>query len=129
MKKVLSFLFLLCVMSFFVSKSEAMTFEEAYNQANSTPMVVLVYAQWADNYQGYIQQFRTVQNELSDKYNFVEMNIASKETKAFNERYHIYPKLPYVLMYRDGGKVSRYIPRDCASSASCISTKLKSFIQ
>jgi len=129
MKKVLSFLFLLCVMSFFVSKSEAMTFEEAYNQANNTPMVVLVYAQWADNYQGYIQQFRTVQNELSDKYNFVEMNIASKETKAFNERYHIYPKLPYVLMYRDGGKVSRYIPRDCASSASCISTKLKSFIQ
>lgn len=129
MKRILSFLFLVFLALISISKAYAMNFEQAFNQVNSKPMVVLAYAQWAENYQNYIQQFRTVQAELGDKYNFVEMDIASKDTKAFNERYHIYPKLPYVLMYRDGGKVSRYIPRECASNASCMSTKLKSFIQ
>ena len=128
MKKILSVLFILVGM-LSIGKVSAMTFEQAFSQANTTPMVVLVYAQWADGYQNYIQQFRTVQNELGKSFNFVEMDIASKDTKAFNDRYHIYPKLPYVLMYRDGGKVSRYIPRDCASNASCMSTKLRSFIQ
>lgn len=129
MKKILGLILILIISLLSANKINAMTFEEAYSQAYSTPMVVLVYAQWADNYQNYLQQFRTVQGEFGKTFNFVEMNIASKDTKAFNEKYHIYPKLPYVLMYRDGGKVSRYIPRDCASSASCITSKLKTFIQ
>lgn len=129
MLKTLNLLLTFLILSVSIIKVDAMTFEEAFSQVNSTPVVVLVHAPWADNVQNYIKQFKTVQKELDKKFNFVEMDIATKDTKAFNERYHIYPKLPYIVMYRDGGKVSRYIPRDCASSASCISSKLKSFIQ
>lgn len=129
MKKVFNLSVLTLVLFFFSAKVEAMNFEEAFSQADRTPMVVLVYAQWANNYLNYIQQFRQSQSNLDTKFNFVELDIASKDARAFNERYHIYPKLPYILMYRDGGKVSRYIPRDCASNASCINSKLRSFIQ
>ena len=112
-----------------MNSSKAMTFDEAYSDVSRTPMVVLLYADWADGAQNCIQQYRTVQAELSEQFNFTELNITKPEAKSFNEKYHIYPKLPYVLMFRDGGKISRYIPRDCANSASCISSKLKSFIQ
>ena len=36
-------------------KAEAMTFEEAFSQINRKPVAVLVYAQWADDYQKYIE--------------------------------------------------------------------------
>lgn len=129
MKKVFKTVFLFMLIACSVIKANSMTFEEAFAKSDSTPMVVLVYAQWADNYQNYIQQFRTAKEQLSDNYNFVEMDIASKDTKFFNSRYHIYPNVPYILMYRNSGKVSRYIDRNCAASSSCIVPKLKSFIQ
>lgn len=129
MKKMFNLLFVLSLVMLSAVKINAMTFEEAFSISDKKPMVVLVYAQWADNYQGFLQQFQIAEKQLSDKYNFVEMDIASKDTKAFNSRYHIYPNVPYVLMYRNSGKVSRYIDRNCAASASCMVPKLKSFIQ
>lgn len=129
MKKILNILILLLLSLSITSKVNAMTFEEAFAKSETTPMVVLVYAQWADNYQGHIQQFREAKKQLEDTFNFVEMDIASKDAKAFNSRYHIYPNLPYVLMYRNGGRVSRYIDRNCAATTSCMVPKLKSFIQ
>ncbi len=121
---LLSFLFL-----FSVANVHSMTFEEAYNQSTTKPMLMLVYAQWADGCENCLTQFRSLMPEFGESFNFVELDIASKDAKSFNEKYHIYPKLPYILMYRDGGKVSRYIPRDCASSSSCVIPKVKSFIQ
>ncbi len=129
MKKMLTVLFLLIMSVCTIIKANAMTFEEAFAKSDTTPIVVLVYAQWADNYQSYIQQFREAKKQLGDTFNFVEMDIASKDTKAFNSRYHIYPNIPYVLMYRNGGRVSRYIDRNCAATTSCMVPKLKSFIQ
>ena len=129
MKKVLNFFMILILACFTVVKAEALTFEEAFSRVDSKPMVVLVYAQWADNYQSVLQNFRLVKNQLSESYNFVELDIASNDAKSFNSRYEIYRNLPYVLMFRNGGKVSRYVSRDCASSTSCMSSKLKSFIQ
>lgn len=129
MKKMLNILFLLLLSICTVSKANSMTFEEAFEKSDTTPMVLLVYAQWADNYQGHIQQFREAKKQLGDTFNFVEMDIASKDAKAFNSRYHIYPNVPYVLMYRNKGRVSRYIDRNCAAAASCMVPKLKSFIQ
>lgn len=116
-------------MSLTLTKAHSMNFEEAFSASENTPMVVLVYAQWADNYQNYIQQFKLAEKQMGNKFNFVEMDIASKDAKEFNSRYHIYPNLPYILMYRNGGRVSRYIDRNCSASASCIVPKLKSFIQ
>ena len=53
------------------------------------------------------------------------MDIASNDAKDFNSKYHIYPNLPYVLMYRNGGRVSRYIQRSCANSTECMIPKIK----
>ena len=127
--KIIFNLFLVLVLTLSTSiKTQAINFEEALNQSDKKPMVVLVYAKWADNYANYLQSFNTAKAEMSSKYNFVELDIATEDTKAFNEKYHIYPNLPYILMFRDGGKVSRYIQKDCALDSKCIISKLKSFI-
>ena len=129
MKKLLNILLILIIFVATAVKAQALNFESAFKEVGNKPMVVLIYAQWADNYQNYVQQFRLSKLSFGNKFNFVELDLASKDAKAYCERYHIYPKLPYIIMYRDGGKVSRYIPRDCASSSACITSKLKSFVQ
>ena len=129
MKKFYTILSLLFLMLSFQPKALALNFQEAFGQVDKKPVVVLIYAQWADNYQAVLQQYRSIKGQFGNKFNFVELDIASNDAKAFSERYHIYPKLPYIIMFRDGGKISRYIPRDCASSASCTSSKLRAFIQ
>ena len=126
MKKLLNLFFILLI--FTCLKTYALNFEEAYNQSNSKPMVVLIYAQWADNYATYLQSFNLAKTEMENTYNFVELDIASQDAKIFNEKYHIYPNLPYILMFREGGKISRYIQKDCALDSKCIISKLKSFI-
>lgn len=129
MKNFFKLLFVLITLSIVPTKTEALTFEQAFANTNRTPMVVLIYAPWADNYQNYTSQFNIVKNKMSNTYNFVELDIATKEAKAFNNIYNIYPKLPYILMIRNSGKITRYIKRECASSASCIEGYLRSFIQ
>ena len=126
MKKILTLLAVSLLL--ITTKANAMTFEEAYAQSSVKPMLVLVYADWVDSASDYVQAFNSLQAEYGETYNFVTLNIASSDTKAFNARYHIYPNLPYVLMFRDGGKVSRYIQRECILDESCLVPKIKSFI-
>lgn len=127
MKKI-AYLLLVALFLFLGVKANAsVSFEEAFSKANSKPMLVLVYAEWADNYQVYLDKFRNLEKEFGDEYNYVELDIAKPEAKSFNARYHIYPNLPYVLMYRDGGKVSRYIQRNCAINESCMVSRIRSF--
>lgn len=106
-----------------------MNFDEAFSKIDKTPIAVLVYAQWADDYLNYLNKFRQVQPKYKNIYNFVELDIASKDTKTFNNMYHIQPKLPYLFLIRNNGKISRYISRECAKDTSCINSKLMSFIQ
>ena len=108
-------------------KAEVLSFSTGYAECTKIPLLVLVYADWANGANETLQLFKSIQVEFGDKYNYTELNIASNDAKAFNDKFHIYPKLPYILMYRDGGKVSRYIPRECASNYACISSKIKSF--
>ena len=129
MKKVLNILLVLILFLATAVKAQAMNFEQAYSQVDKKPLVVLIYAKWSDGYQNNIQQFRASKTTLGSKFNFVELDLASTDARAYCEKYHIYPKLPYIIMYRDGGKISRYIPRECASNSACITSKLKSFIQ
>ena len=126
MKKLLSFLFLFVLLIACSLKAKALTFEEAYN--DQKPMLILVYAEWADNYSSYLNTFNALEGAYGDKFNFVALDIAKADAKAFNARYHIYPNLPYMLMFRDNGKVSRYIQRDCILNESCVNSRLKSFI-
>ena len=130
MKKILSFVFLLlCFICFCTKVDAAMKFKDAFEQSNSKPMLMIVYATWADNYQTYLEKFRSLEKEFGNTFNYVELDIASPDTKEFNVRYHVYPNLPYILMFRNNGKISRYIQRNCAISESCMIPRIKSFIQ
>ena len=122
-------LFIIFLLLVFNNNVNALTFEEAYSQSDRKPMLVLVTAEWAENSEAISKVFNNLSSTFGKTFNYVELDIATDDAKVFNDRYHIYPKLPYVIMFRDRGKVSRYIQRDCASERSCITSKIKSFIQ
>ena len=126
MKKFLSLLFLLTVMLMSPLSAYALKYEEAINQ--SKPMAILVYAPWADNQQTCMQAFKAMEQQYAAQYNFVLINIATADAKAFNKTYHIYPNLPYVLLFKDRGKISRYLKADCVMNNTCFTDKLNLFI-
>ena len=128
MKKIFNLIVATLLVLIVGLRAEALTFEEAFNQTNKTPMVTFIYADWADESENLLNSYRSIQGEFANSYNFTELNIASKDAKFFNSKFHIYPNLPYVLMFRDNGKVSRYIPKSCLEEESCMRSKLKSFI-
>ena len=129
MKKILySAVLILCLACFTIKAQAAISFKKAFDESNSKPMLVIVYANWAENYQSYLDKFRGLEKVFGDTFNYVELDIASPDTKEFNVRYHIYPNLPYILMFRNNGKVTRYIQRNCAASESCMVPRIKSFI-
>ena len=109
--------------------SFAATFEQAFQDSDRKPMLVLLYATWADGYQSCINSFRQVEAELGQRFNYVELDIASKDAKSFNKKYSFDQNLPYVMIYRNMGKVSRRITTECAMSPSCMIPKIKAFLQ
>jgi len=125
MKQFLSFLSILLLIFGLTLKAKAMSFEQAIN--NKKPSVVLVYADWADDAVAVKGQFKGLEAEYSKKYNFVELNIANPETKVFNKTYHIYPNLPYILLFKDKAKTTRAIAKDCVLDGECIKEKLNVF--
>ena len=129
MKKILySVVLVLCLLCISLKVYAAMPFKDAFEASDSKPMLVFIYANWAENYQTYLDKFRGLEKVFGDTFNYVELDIASPDTKEFNTRYHIYPNLPYILMFRNNGKISRYIQRNCAASESCMVPRIKSFI-
>lgn len=129
MKKIVNYLLCLVMLVLGLQSAKALTFEEGFKESASTPMMLLLKASWADDLNTIQQNFSEAEAIFGNRFNFVELDIASNDAKAFNSKYHIYPNLPYVLMFRDGGKVTRYIPRQCAADLSCLTSKIKSFIQ
>ena len=126
MRKFFVFLFIAGLMTFTVLKSQAaITFKEAMNQ--NKPIVILVYADWADDVQPALQKMTDLERKYSNKYNFVTMNIANEQTKEFNKNYHIYPGLPYILLFKDNGRISRYLQKSCVLDSSCVSDKMDVF--
>lgn len=124
MKKILVFLTILLLTA---SANAAMTFSDAYS--DTKPMAVLIYADWADDYATALTGFRGMQQELGDIYNYVELNIASEDTKEYNKQNVILPNVPYVMLYRSNCKISRLIDKNCALSPACALPKMKSFIR
>lgn len=103
----------------------AMSYADA--MGDSKPAAILVYASWADKVDEVMQKFQNVQTQFGTTYNFVLLDIASADTKEFNKKYHIYPNLPYVLLFKDGGKVSRYLQQTCILDDACFSERLNMF--
>ena len=126
MKKLTICLIFFSILILSSVRANAMGFSEAINQ--SKPAAVLIYADWADNAQGVVSAFNTQAGAYSDRYNFVQINIADNVAKEFNKTYHIYPNLPYVLLFKDKGRMSRYLKSDCVTQSSCFKEKLDMFL-
>lgn len=125
MKKLLSLLFLLTLLLIGSQKANALKYDDAIKQ--SKPMAIFIYAPWADGYSTSMQAFNAMGQKYSSKYNFVTMNIATDEAKAFNQKFYIYPNLPYVLLFRNNGKVVRYLKGECVNDEACFSNRLDLF--
>ena len=125
MNKYFSLLLTLILVISMASKAYAVTFEEVMN--TKKPSVILLYASWADNLNEYKQVFSNVKETYGDKYNFIELDIASKDAKFYNDKFYIYPKLPYIVLFKEQGRISRYLPASCALDESCFNEKLKFF--
>lgn len=126
MKKIVIFMALL-IFGSLSANAAVMNYKTAAAQNGSKPMAVLIYADWAENANTILSRFKKVEQKLSKSYNFVELNIAQEEAKAFNENYVINTKMPYILLLRTNGRFSMIINRDCASSSKCISDKMRTF--
>lgn len=126
MKKLLTLLFLVCIAWLGTSKANAMKFEEALQQ--SKPVAVLIYAPWAEGINEVMQSYDDMANVYGNKFNFTKINIATEEALNFNKTYHIYPNLPYVLFFKDKGKITRYLKKDCVMKTSCFSERLDFFL-
>ena len=127
MKKILLLMVSIFTFTLTTQVSNATTYTEGIK--DSKPMALLIYADWADNASDMIGQFKIQEAKYGKLYNFVLLNIASADTREFNKKYHIYPNLPYVLLYKDGGKISRYIQQNCVLDNACFAEKLDFFIK
>jgi len=127
MKKIILLFTALTLLT--ISSNAAMKYSEALSMNGTKPMAVLIYSSAADNYQTSQAQFKRIQNELGTLYNYVELDIASKDALEYTEQFNILTKLPYIMLYRNNGKFSRVINRDCIPSTSCAVPKMKSFIK
>lgn len=129
MKLLFKFFIIVSIMFMGLIKTEAASFQEGYAQLDKKPMVLLIYAEWVNNHAAYTGAIDKLQKEHGNKYNFVKLNIAHNDAAAFNEKFSFGSKLPYVIMFRGGGKSSRYVSGPCTLDYSCINTKLKMFLQ
>mgnify|MGYP004499301465 FL=1 len=126
MKKILTTLVLLLTLINGALSVKAMNYDEAIKQ--SKPIVLLIYSDWADDLDKVNKSFVDAQNSYSNTYNFVRLNIASQEAKNFNKKYYFYPNLPYILLLKDSGRISRYLTKENIINTSSFYEKLKFFI-
>ncbi len=125
MKKFLIGIFSFSVLFFSGTKVFAGKFEDAIN--DKKPSAVLIYADWVDDIQKTLQDFSNIEREYANKYNFVRINIGREEAKEYNKSYYIYPNLPYVMLFKDRGRMSRCITLECLQNNSCAKEKLDFF--
>ena len=128
MKRIFNLVLIFTCLITFGLKANAMTYQEAYAATSSKPMMVIIFANWADQYQECLNKFRAMQSSMSEIYNFAELDLASPDTKAFNQKFYVYPNLPYVMLIKKNGKVFRYIESDCVLNDSCFSSRAQAFI-
>ena len=125
MKKLLLSLLVCSSLIFGVIKCQAATYEELV--AQSKPSAILIYADWIDNVQPTLTAFDAMQPIYGKKFGFAKVNICDKEAKAFNQRNYIYPNLPYIILFKDRGRISRIINRDCILDDACIKERFDFF--
>ncbi len=124
MKKIVA---IVAILMLALQANAAMSYKDAIAQNDRKPMAVLVYANWAQNYDYTLTMYRKMQSSLGNLYNYVELDLASAEAKDYTEDFAIMPKLPYIMLYRGKGKFQRLLDRNCATDLNCAIPKMKSF--
>ena len=125
MRKLLTGIFLISFIVFGSIKVQAISFDDAIREKK--PCAILLYANWADNINAIMPAYNAIEQQYGDKYNFLKINIANEEAKSFNKTNYIYPNLPYVLLFKERGRMSRCITQDCLMNDTCIKEKLDLF--
>lgn len=125
MKRIFAVIILLLALTSVNLKSNAATFEQAFTQ--SKPMLVLVYASWADDANNAIAQVKSTEKVFGNSLNYSYLNIASPEAKAYNQLFPILTNMPYVLLLKNKGKINRVIAKDCVLDNACLMKKIKAF--
>ena len=124
-KKLLTlFVSLFCTVTFV--KADFVKFSDGL--AETKPLAVMIYASWADDLDEVSDIFSEKQAIYGDRYNFSELDIASEDAKEFNKSFQIYPNLPYIILFKEKGKITRYIPKSCIEDSSCIDQRFKFFV-
>ena len=126
MKKIFISTFMLL---FAVCSAYAFNYADAYNQLDSKPAVMLVTAPWVNDTQTYVTQLQYLQNDYGNRANIFVQDISDKSTALYNEMFPIYQRLPYVMLLKSSGKITRVLPRNCAADYSCLNDKVKIFIE
>lgn len=119
---LLIFIFIFVI---FCTEAKAVTYSEAITK--SKPCAVIIYADWADDLESVMSVFDSMEQVYGKKYNFVKLDIASSETKKFNKTYYIYPNLPYIMLFKEKGKTSRFLTKDCINDSACIKDRFDFF--
>ena len=124
MKKLFSILLTMLLFST-VLPSQAITYEEALKQ--SKMMAVFVYAPWVENVDVVANNIRTLEAKNKNKFNFIYLNIATRDAKKYCEDNYIYPGMPYLILMKKQGKIVRVLRDDCMANTSCIQNKMDHF--
>ena len=129
MKKFFNVLIILSILVFASEKVCSIQFNDGIAQSSQKPFMVLLYANWANDYDQYLGVFRTTQSLLANRFNYLELNVSDEDMAFFNQKYVLYQNVPYILMFRSNGKISSYIDNNCAKDTACIIDKAKRFIR
>ena len=127
MKKLL---LVLAIFLFTITRSsaEVVSYDSAMSSTNKTPVLMLIYADWASDSQACMAQFKRIQEEYGDKFKYVELDVASSDMAAFNAKHQLIQGVPYMMMFRSGGMVSRNVTRDCVKDYSCLKSRVSGFV-
>lgn len=125
MKKLFLSLLITVLTVFAAGTVKADDFQDFIHQ--NTRCAVLVTANWAEKAEEIQTAFTDAENTYAGKYSFKIINIASPETKEFNKSNYIYTNLPYIVLYKEKGRMSRWINRDCILNSSCMKDKFELF--
>ena len=126
MKKLLGLLLTLVLFLGSSAQAERVKFDEGL--AMKKPLAVLVYASWADDLDKVALQYGLYEQSYDKKYNFAYIDIATEDAKSFNKKFQIYQDLPYVLLFKDNGKITRYLKKDCIMDNGRFKQRLDFFV-
>ena len=127
MKKVLMLFIVMLLSLAAVKAGSSVTFEDGIKE--NTPLMVLITAPWVDNASEIQSTFIELAESNTNHYNYSIVDISNASAKEFNKSFMIHMNLPYVMLFKDQGKISRLVNRDCIETSSCFSDKIKFFLK